>query len=505
MTRTLTLQQSPRTSPYPVSRALPSPESSHLACAVRREMSEHPAELSGFYLMQDGLSAFAARAALVQEACVSLDLQYYIYEDDSAGRVLLSLLLKAADRGVRVRLLVDDLGTRVVNPLVLTLDEHPLIEIRVFNPVTGRSGIRRALEQAANFGRINHRMHNKLLLADGLVMITGGRNIADGYFSRADVEFLDVDVMALGGVVPDAEQVFDDYWNNPVSVPVSELPLNSLDERNLDDLRCEVSRFLESEAKSEFTQALRQSKIASEMLAGAIPFQWGKATLLADPPDKALCRDSIPREKFPGYQLEKTIRDSRANLRISAAYFIPGSVGTALFTELQERGVNVDILTNSLSSNDVAIVHGAYARYRKKLLRRGVDLWELRRAPGEKRRKRWFQGESRATLHAKTFIIDDDLGFVGSINLDSRSILQNTEIGLLMENEAINRELNALFEDWVAGDSAWRVSLDARGNIRWRARDDNGGLMLATKDPDTTLWQRTLSWALSWLPIESQI
>lgn len=490
---------------YPTAYSLPSPEGSRLARAVQRQVENHPPENSGFYLMHDGLSAFAARAALIEEASVSLDLQYYIYEDDSVGRILLSLLLKAADRGVRVRLLVDDLATRVSNPLVLVLDEHPLIEIRVFNPVLGRSGIRRVLEQAANLGRINHRMHNKLFVADGLVMITGGRNIADGYFSRADVEFLDVDVMALGGVLVDAGKIFDDYWNNPVSVPVAELSLESLEDQNLGDLRREVDAFLEKEAKSEFTEALRQSKMAGEILAGEIPFQWGRGTLFADPPDKALKPDRVSMEEYPGYQLEKIIRNSRANLRISAAYFIPGSVGTELFTGLQARGVNVDILTNSLSSNDVAIVHGAYARYRKKLLREGVDLWELRKASGEKRRKRWFQGESRATLHAKTFVIDDGLGFVGSINLDSRSILQNTEIGLLMENDVINQQLSALFDEWVAGDSAWHLSLDAQGKIRWRARDDDGKALIETKDPETTVWQRRLSWVLSWLPVESQI
>ncbi|WGL18480.1 phospholipase D family protein [Microbulbifer bruguierae] len=472
---------------------------------VQKALAQHRPEASGFYLLQDGLSAFAARAALIEAASVSLDLQYYIFEDDTVGRILLSLLLNAADRGVRIRLLVDDLGTRVVNPVVLTLDEHPLIDIRVFNPVLGRSGIRRTLEQALNFGRINHRMHNKLFVTDGLLLITGGRNIADGYFSRADVEFLDVDVMALGQVLPQAAQIFDDYWNNPVSVPVTELSLESADDRNLDELRGEIKRFLEQEAKTEFTEALRESRLAGEIIAGAIPFQWGWGTLFADPPEKALHRERIPVEAFPGYKLEKIIRNSRANLRISAAYFIPGKVGTKLFSNLQGAGVNVDILTNSLSSNDVAIVHGAYARYRKQLLKLGVDIWELRKAPGEKRHKHWFQGKSSATLHAKTFVIDDGLGFVGSINLDSRSILQNTEIGLLMESEAINRELSALFDDWVAGDSAWYLSLTEHGQIRWRARDDEGRVLLETRDPETTIWQRWLCWLLSWLPVESQI
>ncbi|WOX05169.1 phospholipase D family protein [Microbulbifer pacificus] len=477
---------------------------------MQRELQPQCDQDSGFYLLQDGLSAFVARAALIQEASVSLDLQYYIFEDDSVGRILVSLLLQAADRGVRVRLLVDDLGSRVVNPWITVLDQHPKISIRVFNPVAGRSGIKRALEQALNFGRINHRMHNKLFVADGLVMITGGRNIADGYFSRADIEFLDVDVMALGRVLHDAKQIFDDYWNNPVSVSVADLPLEKLksqspESQHLDDLRREVKVFLEEEAKSEFIDALRESKMAGEILAGKIPFQWGAGTLFADPPDKALHPDSVQVEEFPGYKLEKIIRNSNSNVRISAAYFIPGKLGTELFTGLQGRGVNVDILTNSLASNDVAIVHGAYARYRKPLLKEGVDLWELRKVSGEKKRKRWFQGKSQATLHAKTFVIDDDLGFVGSINLDSRSILQNTEIGLLMQNDGINQELSGLFDDWVAGEFAWHLSLNGRGKLRWRARDEDGKTLQETTDPETTRWQRWLSWMLSWLPVESQI
>ncbi|MCK7597648.1 phospholipase D family protein [Microbulbifer sp. CAU 1566] len=478
---------------------------SRLAVGIHDALATQSASESGFYLLSDGLSAFVARAVLVEEATVSLDLKYYIYEDDSVGHLLTSLLLKAADRGVRVRLLVDDLGTRVVNPWILALDRHPNMQIRVFNPVEGRSGPKRVLEQALNLGRINHRMHNKLLVADGLAMITGGRNIADGYFSKSTVEFLDVDLLAIGEVLPQAGKIFDNYWNNQVSVPVSELLIANDETHTLDELRKRTRKLLAEEKGSEFSRALEQSRLAAELSDGDLPFQWGKARLLADPPEKALGEDNIPREEYPGFQLEEIIQSASERLNISAAYFIPGVIGTDLFTGLEKRGVNVGILTNSLSSNDVAIVHGAYARYRKRLLQAGVGLWELRTVAGQERRKKWFRGESRATLHAKTFVVDRNLGFVGSINLDGRSLLLNTEIGLLMENAEINQQLQDLFEDWVAADSAWAVKLSDANQLEWHAQDDEGNPLVMHKDPETTWWQRTLSWLLSWLPVESQI
>jgi len=319
------------------------------------------------------------------------------------------------------------------------------------------------------------------------------------------VEFLDVDVLAIGAVLPQAGQVFDDYWNNPVSVPVTELLFADEDSHRLDDLRRRTWKLLADEERSEFSRALEQSELASALSRGGVGFHWGKGRLLADPPEKALYPGRIPREEYPGYQLEQIIRNCRERLNISAAYFIPGIIGRELFTGLEKQGVSVGILTNSLSSNDVAIVHGAYARYRKRLLQSGVDLWELRAIAGEKRRKQWFRGDSRATLHAKTFVMDRNLGFVGSINLDGRSLLLNTEIGLLMENPEINRQLNDLFAEWVAPDCAWALQLSHTGKLEWHAEDDEGNPRIACKDPETTLWQRTLSWLLSWLPIESQI
>ncbi|MFD1218191.1 phospholipase D family protein [Microbulbifer celer] len=485
-------------------RSLKPAERSRLARGVNKETEGRGEDQSGFYLVHDGLSAFVARAVMIEEATVSLDLKYYIYSDDASGRILTGMLLQAADRGVRVRLLVDDLGTRVTNPWVLAIDRHPNMEIRVFNPVEGRSGIRRGIEQVLDFGRINHRMHNKLLVCDGNVLITGGRNVADGYFSKAETEFLDVDMIAVGAVVPDASSIFDDYWNSEVAVPVTKLALVDDDTCTLDELRERVAVYLQGERESEFSRALEKSDLAEKLIAGDVPFQWGKGVLFADPPRKAIDRDSVPVSDYPGYKLEKTLKQCKQRLRITNAYLIPGVPGLDLFSTLQQNDVQVDILTNALATNDVAAVHGAYSRYRKPLLQAGVHLWELRPVAQQKQRLHWFKGKSRASLHAKTFVLDEDRGFVGSINLDSRSIIQNTEVGVLIENAEINRQLNRLFDEWTAPDTAWQLALDG-DRIRWHWESEDGQKRVTECEPETRWWQRVLAKILSWLPIEEQI
>ena len=487
------------------SAALPPATDSRLSRALEREAGGHPPQQSGFYLLEDGLSAYVARIALVEDAVSSLDLQYYIYSDDTAGRILTGKLLQAADRGVRVRLLVDDLGTRLTNPWIVTLASHENIHIRVFNPVEGRSGLRRGLEQILNFGRINHRMHNKLLVVDGIAIITGGRNIADGYFSKSDVEFLDVDVISVGAVVADAATVFDRYWNSAAAVPVADLAFAEKDEHTLEELRKLVTRYLDGEEKSEFSQALKDSSLARRLHNGDVPFAWGEATLYADPPEKATDRDKVSVREYPGYQLEKIVKQAHHRLQIANAYLIPGQAGVQLFSELQRNGAQVDILTNGLGTNDEAVVHGAYSQYRPPLLRAGVRLWELRPMAEQRRRLHWFKGDSRASLHAKIFVLDCDRAFVGSINLDRRSLIQNTEIGLLMNSAPMNEQLHALFQRWVAPDSAWRLQFDKEECIRWHGEDDHGDQLTEDRDPDSTRWQRWLSRALAWLPIESQI
>lgn len=491
----------------PASTALPSPAEGPIAAGLEQLHAnpEHE-DQSGFYLLHEGLSAFVARVALIEVAQSSLDLQYYIVSDDTSSRIIVAKLLEAADRGVRVRLLVDDLGTRVAEPLVATLEQHPNIHIRIFNPVAARSGISRAFQMARHFGRTNHRMHNKLMVADSSVMITGGRNLGDEYFSNTNVDFQDVDVMAVGKIVPDGVASFDRYWNTPASVPINRVLDADDADMDLPTLQRTLLRFLDEQKNSEFASALSGSSLGRRLVEGKVPLDWGQATLYADPPEKATARDTLSRDDYLGASLKTILESARQRLQISSAYFVPGDAGVALFSALSERGVNIGILTNSLSTTDVAIVHSGYVNYRKPLLENGITLWELRAEAGQQERIHWFKGKSRASLHAKTFVIDDDRTFIGSVNLDGRSILQNTEIGLLIESESLNQQLSQLFASWVSDDSAWHVSLNDEGELQWQASDaDDHTPLTLDHDPETSRWQRIKVWMLSWLPIESQI
>lgn len=487
------------------SHTLPPPSQGPLVHATRAALGNRQQnDQSGFYLLDNGLSAFVARVSLIETARASLDLQYYIFSDDTTGRIIISRLLEAADRGVRVRVLVDDLGTRVDNPLVATLHDHPNIQIRLFNPVKARGGPLRLLEMATTFGRTNHRMHNKLMLADSLVMIAGGRNLGDEYFANTHLDFQDVDVLTTGPVVQAGRQSFDDYWNSQAALPVDRVLDADDADQSLAEMRQALQAFLIEQRDSQFVDALRGSSLGRKLVAGEIPLEWGTATLYADPPDKALAHTGVPRSEYLLNDLKEILDSAGQRLQISSAYFVPGKRGVALFRDKEAEGVAVSILTNSLSTTDVAIVHSGYSRYRKPLLESGVELWELRAEAGQRQRMRWFQGESRASLHAKTFVIDHDRSFIGSVNLDGRSLIQNTEVGLLIESEALNRQLSQLFDRWVASDSAWRLSLNDKNKLQWQATD-GGEAIIHEHDPETSRWQRFRVWLLSWLPIEAQI
>ncbi|SDK12487.1 phospholipase D family protein [Microbulbifer yueqingensis] len=486
------------------SHALPPATQSPMAQAITRHTDQQPGEHSGFLLLPEGPTSFVARLVLIQQARVSLDVQYYAFADDVSGNLIASKLLEAADRGVRVRLLVDDVATRVGNPNIVTLTEHQNMEVRVFNPVAGRSDLDRALEHIRNFGRINHRMHNKLLIADGVAMITGGRNIADEYFAGDGRQFLDTDVLIVGNLLPRAASAFDEYWNHDRSVPVAELMLDDDDSLSLEEMRTRIKENLQEHADSEFHKAQRDSDFSQRLLASELEFEWGPATLFTDPPAKAFSESDIPEEELPAYELMQELSRASSRIRMSSAYFVPGERGEDFFSDLTNRGMDIGVLTNSLSSTDTAAVYSAYSHSRRPLLEAGVQLWELRPSADQERKLHWFEGSSSASLHAKTFVIDDDRVFIGSINMDSRSRRHNTEIGVLIENAAINNQLNALFEDWVAPDSAWRLTLGEGDRLTWTGKDD-GQRQTWYKEPETSTWDRFVAWLLSWLPIESQV
>ena len=459
----------------------------------------------GFVLLSEGLDALVARVALIDAADVSLDLQYYIFANDTAGQIILAKTLSAADRGVRVRLLVDDLGTPVSQPWVTQLAQHPNIEIRIFNPVAARSGISRIFQQMTEFSRANHRMHNKLLVADGMMAVTGGRNIADAYFSNDEILFQDIDIVCVGPVVKQAADSFDTYWNHVASVPVDFiLPLEGA-RSSLSDLRAYSDNLLESVGQSDYGEALKETSLVRRVQSGELSFDWGRAQLYADPPDKATRHKEVDRSQYLVTQLKQVLERSEDRLEISSAYFVPGKQGVAFLTGLEEKGVEVSVLTNALSSTDVAIVHSGYSKYREPLLEGGVELWELRTPEDRQTPQKWLSSDSQPSLHAKAFVIDDDRVVIGSVNLDGRSTIQNTEIAVYIESPALNAELAATFAEWTRPELAWKVVLDEENGLQWRATDDQDNLIVLSDDPGSSGWQRFKIWLLSWLPIEKQI
>jgi len=335
--------------------------------------------------------------------------------------------------------------------------------------------------------------------------ITGGRNIADAYFSNDEILFQDIDIICVGPVVMQAADSFDVYWNHAASVPVEFLIPPQESPEGLPDLRAYSEDFQEKVRQSDYGKALQQTPLSQHLQSGEFNFEWGRAELYADPPDKATRHKEVHRSQYLVARLQQVLARSNRRLQISSAYFVPGKQGVAFFSGLEQKGVDVSILTNALSSTDVAVVHSGYSKYRKPLLEAGCELWELRTPEDQQTPLNWLSGDSQPSLHAKAFVIDDDRVVIGSVNLDGRSTLQNTEIAVYIESPAINEELASTFAQWMKPELAWKVVLDKDDKLQWQATDDNGNPIVLSKDPGTTGWQRFKIWFLSLLPIEKQI
>ncbi len=474
--------------------------------------ADRPAGSSGIHLLDRGIDAFVARLVLADAAERCIDLQYYIWHADTTGLLLTERLIAAADRGVRVRMLIDDWGTAIKDANLLALDAHSNIEVRLFNPVPLRWS--RRLGALLNFGRANRRMHNKLYVADEQVIIVGGRNIGDEYFgAHPDLEFGDLDVLAVGPVLKDACASFDRYWNCPLAVPVRTLAEQEPDSRALLERRTQLRAHAESPKAAPYMEALRESKLEQQLRTGTARFMWGKAWLVYDDPEKIMRDPTDPSGRL-GEHLRGLVEATRTEMLISSAYFIPGRAGVRWLNALRRRGVRVRVLTNSLASTDVAAVHAGYVHYRKPLLRVGVELYETKPVSGRARRKRWgerMRGSSRASLHAKSFVYDRQAVFIGSMNLDPRSVELNTEVGVVVVCEALAQHVAQEFEGMMRED-AWRLRLvrfrDPGGRLgrrlQWLAYEK--GLEVAyPPEPGASIWRRLGVWLLSKLPIEGQL
>lgn len=469
---------------------------------------------SGFRLLPDGVGAFVARVWLARSAGRTLDLQYYMINADDTGRLLTGEVLAAADRGVRVRVLLDDIYASPADHAIAVLDSHPRIEVRLFNPWTRRRG---PLARAFNFlldpRRLNHRMHNKLYVADNHAVIIGGRNIGDEYFDlETRMNFRDLDVLAAGPVAAQASASFDEYWNSEWAVPAAGLMDHVPTAADLASLRAALATHRETMRDSAYVQALGNSVIAGQLASRNLAFETGKARVLADSPAKAGRAGGEPRA-FLIQRLREQASGAAHELLVSSPYFVPRDRGVEALTGLVKDGVAVSVLTNSLAANDVGIVHSGYARYRAPLLRGGVRLHELRALSelATRREGRRRFGSEYVSLHAKYLVIDRRLLFVGSLNLDPRSIERNTEVGLLIESEGLARQAAALFD--LASGKAFSYAVTLRDGMNgrsdalvWTGEQPGGRELRYDREPDTGWWQRFTVWLAGFLPfMESQI
>jgi cardiolipin synthase C len=463
-----------------------------LGRALAPEAAAHPGQ-SGILPLDDALASFAARVLLVRTAERTLDVQYYIWRDDVTGHALLDELRQAARRGVRVRLLLDDNG-HSMDATLLALDAHPNIEVRLFNPFSVRHP--KALGYLTHFSRANRRMHNKALIADNQAAIIGGRNVGDEYFGATDgLLFADLDVLATGAVLSDLSADFDRYWASDSSYPIDRVVVAA---RAADARPDSEARARADPRAARFSTALRESRFVPELLAGTLVPLWAKVEMVSDDPRKGLgqARD----EDLLAHQLRRILaRPPRASLDLVSPYFVPTDAGVGVFARLAASGVRVRILTNALEATDVSAVHSGYARHRQALLRAGVQLYEMRRGatvPG----RPGLLGSSGSSLHAKTFAIDGERVFVGSMNFDPRSVRLNTELGFIIDSPAMARAVDQAFEREIPA-AAYAVRLDDRGGLVWIEQGE-GGEIRHTREPGAGLGRSAWIGLLSLLPIE---
>ena len=468
--------------------------------------SKHSSEASGILPLASGTDAFVARLALAGKAQRTLDLQYYIWHGDQTGKLLAGAVVQAAERGVKARLLLDDMGAAANDRSLLILDSHPNVEVRLFNPIGLRS--HRMLGTLLDFKRVNRRMHNKTFTVDGRVAIIGGRNIGDEYFGAAELmNHSDFDVVTKGPVVREVAASFESYWNCPAAVPISKVSKERVSEADIQRGMQELLAHREMMEKSPYAKALRSSKLATTPLS-ELRLLKGQAMVVADDPEK-VTRSPDDASTHLAPQLRGIVDGTKKEVLLVSPYFVPGKEGTEWFARMRQRGVAVTLITNTLAATDVAAVHSGYTRYRKTLLQDGVVLYETKSeppAPGEKTHFSMpslsLTGSSKASLHAKTFVFDRRWVFVGSMNLDPRSLKLNTEIGMIVDCPELAEEMLRTLASQLP-ERAYRVELGS-GGLTWTSQEDGKTVTLKSEPPAG--FTKRLIWRIaSMLPIEGQL
>jgi putative cardiolipin synthase len=477
----------------PPSSALADTGDTRLGLALAPAVAANPGK-TAIHALRDGRDAFAARVLLARAAERSLDVQYYIWHDDITGNLLCEALWQAAERGVRVRLLLDDNNTKGLDDDIAALDAHPNIEIRLFNPYANRGW--RLGELAVDFSRLNRRMHNKSFTADNQAAIVGGRNIGDEYFgAEGAVAFQDLDVLAAGAVVPEVSAEFDAYWNSASAYPAASLiPAPKAADTTV---REGWAKLHEQPEAGRYLDAVRETSLIRDLLARSLQLDWMGARVVSDDPAKVLSPlERTDLNMLP--RMQAAVGKPARELDLVSPYFVPTEAGTAALREMAQSGVRVRILTNSLAATDVTPVHAGYSNYREALLRAGVHLYELKPSAQQKSVQRsGIGGSSHASLHAKTFAVDRSRIFVGSFNFDPRSARLNTEMGVVLESPALAARLSGALDAMLPSDAyEVRLSPDGRG-LEWIEGDVHH-----SSEPGVGWLRRTWVGFLSILPIE---
>ncbi|KWA69100.1 phospholipase [Burkholderia ubonensis] len=490
-----------------VSHALPADAATPLGDALAAPVAARPGE-SGFRLLADGAAALQMRIALARAATRTLDMQYYIATEDTTGKLLLGAALYAADRGVRVRMLVDDLNFRDIDRVMAALNTHPNIEIRVFNPfgASQRDVMQRTAIFFTRIDRFTRRMHNKAMIADNQVAIVGGRNLGDEYFSASPtLQFRDLDVLAAGPVTHDISASFDAYWASGSSYPLRVLNHQTFDPKELDAMRDELRAHWRENAEPYNAKPLNATPLAQQIARGELGLVWAPAEFEADAPDKV----AQPTDGYvspPMRRLAELIRAAQQEFLAFSPYFVPHDAGVKILGDTTARGVRVAILTNSLAATDAVAVQAGYGPYRVPLLRHGVELYEYKARPG---RPRLLGSRSRASLHAKAYVIDRKILVIGSMNLDPRSTHLNTELALVIHSPALAQQVATIFARATQPDESYRVQLAAlsgpgASELTWTGTDE-GVLRTYHVDPYAGLLRNVLTGVFMLLPVDDQL
>ncbi len=492
----------PGNSSRSVSSVIEDGQETQLGQAFSSRLEQHPG-MSGVLLLSNGLDAFVGRGVLAAVAERSIDVQYYMFHQDTVGQLLLDQLIGAAERGVRVRILIDDMYGEEADAVWTTLDAHPKMEVRLFNPFVREAS--KILQWLTRFRELNHRMHNKSFIVDNQVAIVGGRNIGDEYFDATpELAFADLDMLAIGPVVAEVSDAFDQYWNSEFAYPATTLS-GEADRKQLADLGQRLDDHRRSESAAGYIEALENSDLATALKNGELAIEWAEAVVVRDAADKLIRKEGWEEELLIS-QLWPYMQKAKRELIIISPYFVPGKEGAKALSELSMHGVTVRILTNSLASNDVAAVHAGYAKYRIQLLKAGVVLYELdeqiKLTVGEK--FTWLPGLKKSSLHAKAMVIDRQAVFVGSMNLDLRSLGLNNEIGILAYNQELAGSSAQSFDDAIE-KAAFRLKLREKNgdtSIRWYL-EKNGEDIVYDEDPYVGFWTKLGVWLIGLLPVES--